>query len=88
LTIEDTKSLKKEFNKHNKEHYIMAILNKSVQMQDYDITFECVRIFLPELLTVPYFACLDILEAQFRSDLSKYEAKIALLQRFKPFMKK
>jgi hypothetical protein len=64
------------------------MLNKSITMQEYDIAFESVRVFLPDLLLVPYLACFDILGGHFKNDLSKYEIKIALLQRLMPFMKK
>jgi hypothetical protein len=37
---------------------------------------------------VPYLGCFDVLGDHFKNDLSKYEVKIALLQRLKPFMKK
>jgi hypothetical protein len=57
-------------------------------MQEYDIGFECARIFLADLLLVPYLACFDVLGDHFKNDLSKYEVKIALLQRLRPFMKK
>jgi len=61
---------------------------KSIVMQEYDIGFEVVRAFLPDILQVPYLAVFDVLGDHFKNDLSKYEVKIALLQRLKPFMKK
>jgi hypothetical protein len=57
-------------------------------MQEYDIGFEVTRVFLADLLLVPYLACFEVLGDHFKNDLSKYEVKIALLQRLKPFMKK
>ena len=86
--IEFEKSLITRFTDYNKEQYIIALLMKSIQMQEYDIGFECVRVFSADLLQVPYFACFDVLGDHFKNDLSKYEVKIALLQRLKPFMKK
>lgn len=57
-------------------------------MQEYDIAFETVRVFLADLLQVPYLAAFDVLGDHFKNDLSKYEVKVALLQRLMPFMKK
>ena len=57
-------------------------------MHEYDIGFEVVRVFLPDILLVPYLAVFDVLGDHFKNDLSKYEVKIALLQRLRPFMKK
>ena len=57
-------------------------------MHEYDIGFDVARIFLADLLLVPYLACFDMLDDHFKNDLSKYEVKIALLQSLMPFMKK
>jgi hypothetical protein len=52
---------------------------KAIVMQEYDIAFETVRVFLADLLLVPYMAAFDVLADHFKNDLSKYEVKIALL---------
>ena len=52
---------------------------KTIVMHDYDICFEVVRVFLPDILLIPYLAVFDVLADHFKNDLSKYEAKIALL---------
>lgn len=59
--------------------YIIALLMKSIVMQEYDIAFETIRVFLADLLQVPYLAAFDVLGDHFKNDLSKYEVKIALL---------
>lgn len=59
--------------------YIIALLMKAIVMQEYDIAFETVRLFLADLLLVPYMAAFDVLADHFKTDLSKYEVKIALL---------
>jgi hypothetical protein len=40
------------------------------------------------LLKINYLPVFEILQDQFRFDMSKYEVKIALVQKLKPFMKK
>ena len=86
--LEYEKSLKLVLTAYNKEQYIIALLMKSIIMQEYDIAFETVREFLADLLQIPYLAAFEVLADHFKTDLSKYEVKIALLQRLKPFMKK
>jgi hypothetical protein len=39
-------------------------------------------------LKINYLTVFEILQYQFKFDMSKYEVKIALLQKLKPFMKK
>ena len=69
-----------------KNEFIAAILTQSIFLKEYDIAFECTRIFLPELLNIDYHPYFEILLSHFKTDMTKYEVKIALLQRLIPFM--
>lgn len=76
------------FNSYCREKLIVSLLQNSIILQRYDISFEIVKCFLQDLLKINYLPIFEILLDQFKFDMSKYEVKIALLQKLKPFMKK
>jgi hypothetical protein len=54
----------------------------------YDIAYEIAIAFLSDLLHINYMPVFDIIQDQLKNDMSRYEVKIALLQKLKPFMKR
>jgi hypothetical protein len=56
--------------------------------QKYDIAFNIAHTFINDLMQVPYLPVVDTLLSHFKSDMSKYEVKLALLSKLSPFMLK
>lgn len=65
---------------------LIQLINQSVSIKQYEITYEVSKRFLSDLLKAPNLPIFDTLFTHLKEDTSRYEAKIALIFNCIPMM--
>jgi len=76
------------FNAKNRSKFILSLLKVSISHQLYDISYEISCVFLEDLIRHKYLAVFHTLLDQLSLDSSKYEVKLAILEKLLPMLNK
>lgn len=74
------------FRKNARVKFLTQLINQSVSMKQYNITYEVTKRFLSDLLKAPNLPIFDTFFMHLQEDTKRYEAKIALIFNFIPLM--
>ena len=77
------------FGRKARLNLLAALINESVVLKDYSITFELTsKKFMSDLIKARYLPIFDHLFNQFREDTTRYEAKIIIMLNCLPLLDK
>lgn len=79
---------KSYFGRRARINLLINLVNQSVEMKKYSITYEVTKRFMSDFLKARDLPIFDILFQHFSDDMTRYEAKLALMINIMPFMNK
>ena len=79
---------KEIFGKRARINLLVQLVNQSVELKLYAITYEVTKRFMSDFLKQRNLPIFDVLFQHFTDDNTRYEAKLALMLNIMPFMNK